>query len=65
MGFEKIPRSGFENGAQFRGDGVPADGWVDGIWRRSGRMVFAQAWTTPSSLRRSPPPRPYGPAVPV
>ena len=30
---------GFENVPLFRGDWVPAEGWVDGIWRAPGREV--------------------------
>ena len=29
---------GFENVPLFRGDWVPAEGWVDGIWRGCGRI---------------------------
>ena len=38
MGFENVPLLGFENVPLFRGDWVPAEGWVDGIWRGCGRI---------------------------
>ena len=38
MGFENVPLLGFENVPLFRGDWVPVEGWVDGIWRGCGRI---------------------------
>ena len=38
MGFENVPLLSFKNVPLFRGDWVPAEGWVDGIWRAFGRI---------------------------